>query len=80
MLLIAVAIWPEFVEMLDTGDYFGVPGIFTAPWWPIKLVIFLSACLCSILFALKLIVSATDMQAILKPDAQTTKTAAHDAN
>lgn len=48
MLLIAVAIWPEFLEMWETKDYFGVPGVFTAPWWPVKLVIFLSACLCLI--------------------------------
>ena len=54
MLLIAIAIWPEFVEMFETKDYFGVPGVFTAPWWPIKLVIFLSACLCCVLFGLKL--------------------------
>lgn len=55
MLLISIAIWPEFVEMLETKDYFGVPGVFTAPWWPIKLVIFLSACLCCLLFALKVV-------------------------
>lgn len=54
MLLVAIAIWPEFVDMFETKDYFGVPGVFTAPWWPIKLVIFLSACLCCILFLLKL--------------------------
>ncbi len=55
MVLIAIAIWPEFVEMFETRDYFGVPGVFTAPWWPIKLVIFLSAVLCSLLFALKVV-------------------------
>ncbi len=55
MLAIGVAIWPEFVEMLDTKDYFGIPGVFTAPWWPIKLVVFLSAILCSLLFALRVI-------------------------
>lgn len=55
MLLVSITIWPEFVEMLETKDFFGVPGVFTAPWWPIKLVIFLSACLCCILFALKII-------------------------
>jgi len=53
MLLVAIAIWPEFVEMWETKDYFGVPGVFTAPWWPVKLVIFLSASLCFILFVLK---------------------------
>jgi len=54
MVLVAIAIWPEFVEMFETQDYFGVPGVFTAPWWPVKLVIFVSAVLCSLLFALKL--------------------------
>lgn len=53
MLLIAIAIWPEFTEMWETKDYFGIPGIFTAPWWPIKLAIFLSTALCSIIFVLK---------------------------
>jgi TRAP-type C4-dicarboxylate transport system permease small subunit len=53
--MIAFAIWPEFTEMLETRDYFGVPGVFTAPWWPIKLTIFISAALCAVLFALKVI-------------------------
>jgi TRAP-type C4-dicarboxylate transport system permease small subunit len=52
MLIVAVAMWPEFVEMWDSKDYFGVPGVFTAPWWPIKLVIFLSACLSLVHFLL----------------------------
>ncbi|MEP3427426.1 MAG: TRAP transporter small permease [Roseibium sp.] len=53
--LVAFAIWPEFVEMYETKDFFGVPGIFTAPWWPVKLTIYLSATLCTILFILKVI-------------------------
>ncbi|MBX2836848.1 MAG: TRAP transporter small permease [Gammaproteobacteria bacterium] len=55
MVLVAVAIWPEFVDMFETRDFFGVPGVFTAPWWPIKLVIFLSATLCAFLFGLKVL-------------------------
>lgn len=55
MLLVAIAIWPEFLDMLETRDFFGVPGVFTAPWWPIKLTIFISASLCSLLFAIKVI-------------------------
>ena len=55
MLLIAIAVWPQFIEMWETKDYFGVPGVFTAPWWPIKLVICISAVLCSLLFAFKVI-------------------------
>lgn len=53
MIIIAIAIWPEFLEMWASQDYFGVPGVFTAPWWPVKLVIFLSASLCAILFILQ---------------------------
>lgn len=60
MALIAIAIWPEFVEMLETRDFFGVPGVFTAPWWPIKLVICLSAILCALIFGLKVITSARE--------------------
>jgi len=55
MVLIAVAMWPEFVEMYETKDFFGMRGIFMAPWWPIKLIIFLSATLCAILFFFKVI-------------------------
>lgn len=53
MVLVAVAIWPEFVEAWERNDYFGVPGVFTAPWWPVKLSIFFSASLCAAFFALK---------------------------
>jgi len=60
MTLVAFAIWPEFVEMYETKDFFGVPGVFTAPWWPIKLTIYLSAFLCTILFLIK----------VLSPDRQ----------
>jgi TRAP-type C4-dicarboxylate transport system permease small subunit len=52
--LVAVAIFPEFTEMWHTQDFFGVPGVFTAPWWPVKLVILLSAGLCTLLFAIKI--------------------------
>lgn len=55
MTLIAITIWPEFLKMFETQDYFGVPGVFTAPWWPVKLVIFLSASLCVLVFALKVL-------------------------
>jgi len=53
MAAIAVAIWPQFLKMWATGDYFGVPGVFTAPWWPIKLVILGSTGLCTVLLVLK---------------------------
>ncbi len=59
MVIVAVAIWPEFVEMWESQDYFGVPGVFTAPWWPVKLVIFFSACLATVHFLLH-VFSQTD--------------------
>lgn len=68
MALIAVAMWPEFVEMWHTRDYFGVPGVFTAPWWPIKLTIFLSASLCTLIFALKVLSPTTRPELIRAPE------------
>lgn len=51
--LVAVAIWPEFLKAWVSGDYFGIPGVFTAPWWPVKLTIFASSAMCTALFLLK---------------------------
>ena len=61
MVLVAIAIWPDFLEMWETNDFFGVPGVFTAPWWPVKLVIFLSACLCTVHFVLHIFTSSGDI-------------------
>lgn len=53
--LIAYAMWPEFVRSWTEANYFGTPGIFTAPYWPIHLVIVFSAGLCAMIFAAKAI-------------------------
>lgn len=53
MAVIAYAIYPEFIDMWESQDYFGIPGVFTAPWWPIKLIIFFSGTLCAVQFILK---------------------------
>ncbi|MCG6883801.1 MAG: TRAP transporter small permease [Silicimonas sp.] len=55
MAIIAVAVWPEFLAMWASQDFFGIPGVFTAPWWPVKLAIFLSASLCAVIFVLHII-------------------------
>lgn len=73
MALIAVTMWPEFLEMWDTQDYFGVPGVFTAPWWPIKLVIFLSAALCVLLFTLKVLKPAIKPASVRAPEFEDNK-------
>ena len=68
MALIAITIWPEFTNMLETKDYFGVPGVFTAPWWPIKLAIFFSAFLCTVIFILKVLSPAHKPELIRAPE------------
>ncbi|NRA99438.1 MAG: TRAP transporter small permease [Rhodobacteraceae bacterium] len=68
MTLIAVAIFPEFLKMYETQDFFGVPGVFTAPWWPIKLTIFASAVLCAVIFALKVLKGREDIAPVRLPE------------
>ena len=68
MALIAYIMFPEFLKMYHTQDYFGVPGIFTAPWWPIKLAIAASAFLCCVIFALKVISAQDKPQLIRAPE------------
>ena len=60
MTLVAIAIFPEFLKMWETNDFFGVPGVFTAPWWPVKLTIFASAVLAALIFALKVLGTSPD--------------------
>lgn len=68
MALIAVAVWPDFMEMLETKDYFGVPGVFTAPWWPLKLAILFGATLCMIIFAIKVLVPDEGVEPVRLPE------------
>ena len=70
MCLIAITMYPEFIEMWHTKDYFGVPGVFTAPWWPVKLVILLSAALCTVLFALKVLMPTTKTNLVTLPESE----------
>ena len=66
MTLVAIAIFPEFLKMWQTNDFFGVPGVpgvpgvFTAPWWPVKLTIFASAVLAALIFSLKVLGMSPD--------------------
>jgi len=70
MILVAYAIWPEFLKMWETQDFFGVPGVFTAPWWPVKLVIFGSAVLCALVLGLK-VIRGSDTAAVRGPEGDT---------
>lgn len=53
--LIAYITFSEFLHMWNTQDYFGVPGLFTLPWWPVKLVISIGTALACVIFVLKVI-------------------------
>lgn len=48
--------WTDLSLAFARCEYFGTPGIFTAPWWPAKLAIFFSVTLCSIIFLLKALI------------------------
>lgn len=46
--LILYGSWPMFIESVEKDFYFGVEGVFTAPVWPIKLIIVIG-CLVTLL-------------------------------
>ena len=66
MATVAYAMWPEFLEAWETGDYFGTPGIFTAPWWPVKLVIVFSAALSALICFNKAFFGSNDVSAAVQ--------------
>lgn len=66
--LIAYIMFPEFLHMWDTQDFFGVPGVFTAPWWPVKLVIAGGCALSCVIFILKVITAQDRPQLIRAPE------------
>ncbi len=68
--MIAYITFPEFLHMWDTQDYFGVPGLFTLPWWPVKLVITLGTGLSCLIFVLKVIAGheRPDLHRVSEPD------------
>lgn len=55
MVFVAWAIWPEFQRSWGSASFFGTPGIFTAPYWPIHLVIVLSSLLSAAIFLTKVV-------------------------
>lgn len=63
--LIAYITFPEFLHMWQTQDYFGVPGLFTLPWWPVKLVITFGTALSCLVFVIK-VITAQDRPALIR--------------
>lgn len=74
MTLIAITIFPAFIEMWKTNNYFGVPGVFTAPWWPIKLTILGSSILCAVIFAIKVVAARPEPLTNVAVDAKVSET------
>lgn len=72
--LIAYIMFPEFLHMWQTQDYFGIPGVFTTPWWPIKLVIASGCALSSLIFVIKVITAQDRPQLIRAPEHDETNT------
>ncbi len=66
--LIAYITFPEFLHMWGTNDYSGVPGLFTLPWWPVKLVITLGTALSCLIFVLKVITAQDRPQLVRTPE------------
>ena len=67
--LIAYIMFPEFLKMWGTQDFFGVPGVFTVPWWPVKLVIAAGSALACLIFVLK-VISAQDRPELIRTPEQ----------
>lgn len=63
--LVAYVTFPEFLHMWHTQDYFGVPGLFTLPWWPVKLVIASGTALSCLIFVFK-VISAQDRPEMIR--------------
>lgn len=68
MSLIAYITFPEFLHMWNTQDYFGIPGLFTLPWWPVKLVITLGTALSCLVFTLKVIAGKDRPELVRTPE------------
>lgn len=66
--LIAYITFPELLHMWDTQDFFGVPGLFTLPWWPVKLVISVGTALSCLIFVLKVVTAQDRPQLVCAPE------------
>lgn len=63
--------WADLSAAFDRCDYFGTPGILTAPWWPAKLAIFFGVTMCMIIFGLKAVVGDSRPEVVHLDDSAT---------
>ena len=52
--LIVRATWPLLIRSIERQEFFGVPGIFTMPTWPIRLIMVIGATAVVLVYVLKL--------------------------
>ena len=50
--LVCWAVWPEFLRAVEIGDYVGAIADFTAPTWPVRLVMVVGSALTALTFLL----------------------------
>jgi len=60
--LVTVAVWPEFVRAWQIGDYVGAIADFTAPTWPVRLVMVIGSALTALTF---LFLACSDFRAAI---------------
>lgn len=48
-------LWAQFVAGWGRCEYYGTPGIFTTPWFPVKFAIAFSTTLCAVIFFFKVV-------------------------
>lgn len=61
--LVCWAVWPEFLRAVEIGDYVGAIADFTAPTWPVRLIMVIGSGLAMITF---LLLALSDLQVILR--------------
>lgn len=52
---------------LSRCEYFGTPGIFTAPWWPVRLAMVFGVALCAVIFAIKAVTGEDEAMGLDRP-------------
>jgi len=61
--LVCWAVWPEFLRAVEIGDYVGAIADFTAPTWPVRLIMVIGSGLAAVTF---LLLAYADLQAVLR--------------
>lgn len=64
MAIILFSSWPQFLEAVELQEYVGAEGYFTAPVWPVKLIIVLGSVLCIVQYFIML---CSDLRSLASP-------------